>query len=54
MGRITCVGSQLRVGGEVSSYYQVFNTATELGTIVFTLFGVHWVMPNTVVDLLAW
>ena len=29
-------------------------TATELGTIVFTLFGVHWVMPNTVVDLLAW
>ena len=40
-------------GFEVSSYYQVFNTA-ELGTIVFTLFGVHWVMPNTVVDLLAW
>jgi len=28
-------------------------TATELGTIVFALFGVHWVMPNTVVDLLA-
>ena len=27
--------------------------ATELWPMVFSLFGIHWVMPKTVVDLLA-